>query len=206
MRRFSRQRAPSPHLGLRQLVQAHFGFTLDELARVLGVSRAVLAMSDGVGRRLPTAATLRLHQLYAAIGAPEAAPETVAEATSETDLPPPAPPEAPALHPADATALRLRRQGLRIEGYKLAQQQARCQTRLAQARLRQQVLPGLAAALLPGEERLRQWLASRAAPDPGEQLADASALAVLGLRQRVLAFELAELDRLLGSEAPGSRD
>jgi len=205
MRRFSHQKGPGPYLGLRQQVQAHFGFTLVELARVLGVSRAVLAMSDGVGRHLPPAATLRLHQLYAAIGAPEAAPATVAEATSATDLPPPAPLAAPALHPADATALHQRRQGLRIEAYKLGQQLARCQTRLAQAHLRQQVLPGLAAALPPAEERLRQWLAGRATPDPDEQRADASALAVLALRQRVLAFELAELDALLGPEAPGRR-
>ncbi|MFD2785648.1 antitoxin Xre-like helix-turn-helix domain-containing protein [Hymenobacter rubripertinctus] len=190
MRKFSRHRAPSPHLSLLQAIQAHLGLTQAQVADLLDVSRATLSQDGrltdtGMVRRVPSAAMLRLLALQQLLPAPH----------GPAPLPPPRPP-APLLAEERET-LELRRQKIDLEKYPLEKALARCQTRLAQAQLRQQALPALQAALGPDDEQLGLLLDMLIRRADFTLDADDSTRQLLELRLRVLAFEAAEIARLL---------
>jgi transcriptional regulator with XRE-family HTH domain len=179
---FSHQRGPAPSHGTEQLVRAHLGLTQLELAMLLNVSRGTLAMAELGRRDLPPAATAVLAQLLPALLA----------------TPPPASAAPAPLTPQQRDTLDLRRQGIGREEYPLRQQLAHVQTRLLQARRRQLAEPVLRAALPPTDTLAHRKL-SRLAEAAEACLRDESATpALLELRLRVLAFERAELDKLLG--------
>ena len=191
MRRFSHQRPVSPYLNLLEAVQAGFGLTQQQLARLLGVSRTTLTMegraatAPGSARQLPSAAVVRLVALQQQLPAPYG--------------PAPVPLAAPGgvLAPDERETLQLRLQKIGLEKYPIEKALARCQARLAQARLRQQALPNLQAALEPDDERGRQQLDYLAQGAALTLRHDAGTPALLELRLRVLAFEAAEIERLL---------
>lgn len=181
-RHFSHQRGPAPSHGIAQTVRAHLGLTQLELAMLLNVSRGTLAMAELGRRDLPPAATVLLAQLLPTL---LATPAPAAAA--------PAP-----LSPDQRDVLDLRRQGIGLEEYSLRQQLKRVQTRLLQARRRQQAEPVLRAAL-PATDALAHRKLSRLAEAAEQYLRDEGATpALLELRLRVLAFERAEIERLLG--------
>ncbi len=186
MSHFSHHRGFRPYLSQLQAIQASFGFTQQEVADLLGVSRSALSMYERGSRNLPLAAQLRLRQFA------EALPD-----------PAPAPPPAPVLSPDERADLALRRQGLLLQLDALARPLARSQTRLAQAQLRQRLLPGLQAQV-PATEKLAHivftlWEGQAALTLQYEP----SVLAQLLLRRDVLAFEVAGIARLLAESPAG---
>lgn len=182
-RHFSHQRGPAASHGIEQSVRARLGLTQLDLAMLLDVSRATLAMAELHRRDLPPAANLLLAQLGQALAA--APPEAAAA---------PAP-----LSPEQRDTLDLRRQGIGLEEYPLRQQLKRVQTRLLQARQRQQAEPVLRAAL-PATNALAHRKLSRLAEEAEQYLRDEGATpALLELRLRVLAFERAEIERILAA-------
>jgi transcriptional regulator with XRE-family HTH domain len=181
-RHFSHQRGPAASHGIEQSVRARLGLTQLDLAMLLDVSRATLAMAELHRRDLPPAANLLLAQLWQFLAAP---PETAAVSAP--------------LSPEQRDTLDLRRQGIGLEEYPLRQQLKRVQTRLLQARQRQQAEPVLRAAL-PATNALAHRKLSRLAEEAEQYLRDEGATpALLELRLRVLAFERAEIDKLLGT-------
>ena len=86
MHKFSRHRGLRFHRNPLRRVQGHFGFTQQEVADLLGVTRAVLSMSNQPGRTLPFEVWQRLQWLLDALP-----PAPVATA----DGPAPAPPAPP---------------------------------------------------------------------------------------------------------------
>lgn len=192
MRRFSRNRPLTPYLTLPEAVQASFGLTQEQLAYLLGVSRATLAQDGqptsvpGGIRSLPLQALQRLTILQQQLPAPYG-PASV-----------PLPPELPApLPPDERETLELRRQKIELEKHPLNLQLARCQTRLAQARLRQQALPTLQTTLAPADAFVTQML-NHLGQDADQTLRHESATAqLLALRLRLLDYEAAEIERLL---------
>jgi transcriptional regulator with XRE-family HTH domain len=179
---FSLQRGPTASHGLAQTVRAHLGLTQQDLAVLLGVSRATLAMAELGRRSLPPAANLLLAQLGEAV-------TTVPEAATATPTP---------LSPAQRDTLTVRRQGIGLEEHSLHQQLKRAQTRLLQARQRQQAESVLRAAL-PATNAAAHRKLSHLAEESEQYLRDEGATpALLELRLRVLAFERAEIDKLLG--------
>ena len=191
MRKFSRQRSPSPYLSLSEAVQASFGLTQEQLAYLLGVSRATLSLdgrpttTPGGMRRLPLQALQRLTVLQQQLPAPYG------------PAPTPAATAGGALLPDEQETLELRLQKIELERYPLEQQLARCQTRLAQARLRQQALPTLRATFAPDDARAQQALDHLSQNADLTLRHDGGTPALLELRLRVLAFEAAEIERLL---------
>ena len=67
MRKFSRHRGLLLQSNPVQRVQAHFGFTQQEVADLLDVTRAVLSMSGQPGRTLPFEARERMQWLLDAL-------------------------------------------------------------------------------------------------------------------------------------------
>ncbi|TGE23643.1 hypothetical protein E5K00_00045 [Hymenobacter aquaticus] len=186
-RNFSRHRGPRSYQNIQQLVRAHFGLSQPDVARLLHLTRAAVAMDERGERDMPTAAWLRFHHLTQALPTP--------------DGPAPVPVAAPGCLSEDAQArLRLRLQGIQVEEYPLREKLARCQTRLAQARLRLQALPALHLAF--PDERGQRWLANFEAEAHEILEIDAGQPALLELRLRVLAFEAAEITRLLAAAPP----
>lgn len=190
MRKFSRNRPPAPHHSLLKAIQAHFGLTQERIADVLGVSRATLTQYgtvsvEGTLRSLPTDALLRLVALQQLLPAPHGPAPT-----------PPIPPTAP-LPASDRETLDLRRRELQLQQYQVEQKLARCEVHLAQGRLRQQALPALRTVLDPADTLTESWLAlfEREAHRMQEEESTAQ---LLKLRLRVLAFEAAEIEQLLG--------
>lgn len=180
-RHFSHKQGSSPSHGIEQTVRAHLGLTQQELARLLGVSRTTLAMAEHGSRDLPPAVSVQLLRLWQAIAD--------APATPETPVP---------LSSAQRDTLDLRRLAIKREEYPVHQQLKRIQIRLAQARQRQQVEPALRAALPASEVQAHRWL-GRLADEADARLRDEGGEPVLlELRLRVLAFERAEIDKLLG--------
>jgi transcriptional regulator with XRE-family HTH domain len=178
---FSHQRGPASSHGIEQLVRAHLGLTQLELAMLLNISRGTLAMAELGRRDLPPAATAVLAQLLPALSA--------------------TPPSASAvpLTPEQRDTLDLRRQSLGLEENSLRQQLARAQIRLLQARRRQLAEPVLRAAL-PSTDTLAHRKLSRLAEAAEACLRDESAApTLLELRLRVLAFEQAEIERILAA-------
>jgi hypothetical protein len=115
------------------------------------------------------------------------------------DGPAPEPPAEPTAAGLAATEplLAKRAREVRYEMFRLTQQQEKLRVRLRQVRLRLQTLPALLASLGPADERQRRVLGYWADDAPAQLRDDEAALAMLDLRQRVLAFELAELEKLL---------
>jgi transcriptional regulator with XRE-family HTH domain len=179
---FSYQRGPAASHGLEQGVRAQLGLTQLDLAMLLGVSRATLAMAELGRRSLPPAAHLLLVQL----GQTMAAPQESAAASAP-------------LSPKQRDTLNVRRQGIELEEYPLRQQLERVQIRLLQARQRQQAEAVLRAAL-PATNTVAHRKLSRLAEEAEQYLRDEAATpALLELRLRVLAFERAEIERILAA-------
>jgi transcriptional regulator with XRE-family HTH domain len=178
---FSHQRGPAASHGIEQTVRAHLGLTQLELAMLLNVSRGTLAMAELGHRDLPPAATAVLAQLLPALLA----------------TPPPA--SAAPLTPEQRDALDLRRQGIGLEEYPLRQQLARVQTRLLQARRRQLAEHVLRAALPPTDTLAHRKLSRLAEAAEACLHTESAAPALLELRLRVLAFERAEVERILAA-------
>lgn len=176
------------------------------MADLLGVTRAVLSMSNQPGRTLPFEVWQRLQWLLDALP-----PAPVATADGPAPVPPAPPLPPPAFSDDERQGLDLRRRGLELQAQALSRQLARCQTRLAQARLRQQAIPGLRALFLVAEElahvRFNIW-ERRAAYT---LRTEGNAAALLELRQSVLAFEAEEIGWRLGMDdqkerkSPGAR-
>ncbi len=182
---FSHQRGPALSHGIEQTVRAHLGLTQLELAMLLNVSRGTVAMAELSRRDLPPAATVLLAQLLPALLA----------------TPPPASAAPAPLTPEQRDELDMRRQAIGLEEYPLRQQLKRVQTRLLQAHQRQLAEPVLRAALPPTDTRAHRKL-SRLAEAAEACLRTENALpALLELRLRVLAFERAEIERLLHAKA-----
>jgi len=179
---FSHQRGPASSQGIEQTVRAYLGLTQSELAMLLNVSRGTLAMAELGRRDLPPAATVLLAQLLPALLA----------------APPPGSAAPAPLTPGQRDELDLRRQAIGREENPLRQQLERVQTRLLQARQRQQAEPVLRAALPPTDTRAHRKL-SRLAEDAEACLrAESATPALLERRLRALAFERADIDKLLG--------
>lgn len=187
-RSFSRNRGPKSYYNIQQLVRAHFGLSQPDVARLLHLTRATVAMDEAGQRNMPTAAWFRFHHLTQALPVP--------------DGPAPVPEAGPLrLAQEDQASLQLRLQGIEVQKYPVQQQLTRCQTRLAQARLRLQALPALQAAY--PDERGQRWLANFEAEAHEMLESEAVAAALLALRLRVLAFEQEEIARLLGDAPAG---
>ncbi len=189
MKRFSHQAGPRAYQSAGQLLRAHYGLTQDWLAHYLEVPRSTVSM-DELGRSSLPAHSLRLLlPLIQGLPAPDGpAPE------------PPAEPTAAGVAAAQQLLSR-RAEEVRYQQQRLARQQDKLRVRVRQVRLRLQALPALLAALDSASERQRRVLGYWAADAPAQLRDDEAALAGLDLRQRVLAFELTELERLLPAAA-----
>jgi transcriptional regulator with XRE-family HTH domain len=176
---FSHQRGSLSSHTTEQAVRAQLGLTQQALAQLLGISRTALAMAEQGSRALAPAASQRLLSLWQALAAmPTPVPVAVLSADQREKL-------------------SIRLQAIQLEEYPLRQQLQRVQIRLAQARLRQQAEPALRAAL-PATEALAHRKLGRLAEEADACLRDeGSEPALLELRLRVLAFERAEIERLL---------
>ena len=199
-RTFSHHREPRLLLNEGQRLRAALGLTQQDLAHLLEVSRAAVAMAECGDRALPWPQAKRLHALQAAL---RAAPP----------LPPPAPAAPAELSATDRDDLDLRRLELTLEARPLAEKLERQRVRLAQARRWQQVLPALRAAFAADNatafaasgpanhadadawlDRFERWAAGRVALGAG-------AAALWEVRLGAIAWEVAEITRRLG-EAP----
>ncbi|GAB3863632.1 hypothetical protein GCM10028824_00090 [Hymenobacter segetis] len=167
-------------------MRAHYGLTQQWLAHYLEVPRSTVAMEE-VGRAsLPMASTLRLVPLLLGVPAPDGpAPEPAARPTAAGQA-------------ATLALMAVRQREVSHQLLRLGRQQEQLQVRL-----RLQTLPALLASLAPepADEPQRRVLGYWAADAPAQLRDDEAALAVLDLRQRVLAFELAELQTLLSGPA-----
>ncbi|PJJ61293.1 helix-turn-helix domain-containing protein [Hymenobacter chitinivorans] len=189
-RKFSRHRGPRAYQNIQQLVRAHFGLSQPDVARLLHLTRATVAMDERGERSMPTAAWFRFHHLTQVLPVP--------------DGPAPVPAPAPLrLSEQEQDTLRLRLKDIEREEYPLRQKLTRCQTQLAQARLRLQALPALHLAY--PDERGQQWLADFAAEAHEVLDRNSGTPAILALRLRVLAFEAAEIVPLLAEAAPPTK-
>lgn len=189
MHKFSRHRGPRQYQPTMQRIQACFGLTQQELADVLGVSRGVLTMNGRGGRSLPPEAWTRLLQFHQAL--PVAQPDAEPAPAPAPSLP------TPAFSADERQELDLRRRSLALKAVALGEERARRHTRLAQARLRLEALPGLRASFPADDEvaqaLLKVWQNQAAATLRNE----AGPAALLALRLRVLAFEVSETAKLL---------
>jgi transcriptional regulator with XRE-family HTH domain len=191
--RFSHQTGPRLYQSAGQLLRAYYGLTQQWLADYLGVPRSTVSM-DELGRaNLPTGSFMRLLPLIQGMPAPDGnAPEPSAEPTA-------------AGLAAAQPLLAHREREARHEARQLGRPQEKLVVRLRQVRLRLQTLPAALGALAPApaDERPRRVLGYWDEDAPDQLRDDEAALTVLNLRQRVLAFELAELAKLLPPpEAP----
>ncbi|SHJ63817.1 hypothetical protein SAMN02745146_3606 [Hymenobacter daecheongensis DSM 21074] len=193
MRSFSRYRLPTPSHSMLQAVQAGYGLTQQQVATLVGASRAMLAMQGrdnrlvGSVRVLPLEAALRLVQLFQTLPAPYGRAPMLPVAP---DLPLPA---------VERKTLGWRQRAIGPEEYTQQQQLERCQTQLTQARIRLQALPALRAAL--PDERAQSELDLWESEAHRMRETNAGRHALLALRLRVLAFEAAEIAKLLAEPA-----
>ncbi|MBO2008238.1 hypothetical protein [Hymenobacter negativus] len=187
--RFSHQTGPRSYQLAGQLLRAYYGLTQDWLAHYLAVPRSTVSM-DEIGRAsLPVGSLLRQLPLIQGLPAPDGpAPEPSAEPTAAGKA-------------AAQLLLAKREREVRYEMLRLKRQQEKLLVRLRQVRLRLQTLPAALASLAPApaDERQRRVLGYWAEDAPGQLRDDEAALAMLNLRQRVLAFELAELETMLAT-------
>ncbi|WP_400191055.1 helix-turn-helix domain-containing protein [Hymenobacter sp. B81] len=207
-------RRSDPSSSLPAVVRAHFALTQQELARFVGVGRAMLARVEAGQRRLPEAAEHRLWVLARQLPPPDgqgpAAPDFTAGSAA---------PAGAGLSAADAELLRRRRQRLRFYVAKLrfeldqrgAGQRGHARRRWALAALR----PLLAAPGQPSADGRLRW--PGATPDAARDLHWLDGLtlrttatpeplrpaerALRRARLRGLEAELAELNEQLGETA-----
>ncbi|GAA4036164.1 hypothetical protein GCM10022409_21380 [Hymenobacter glaciei] len=186
-RRFSHQTGPRAHQPAGQQLRAYYGLTQEWLAHYLQVPRSTVSMDELNRASLPSASTLRLLPFILGLPVPDGtAPEPVATPTT-------------AGQEATRVLLAHRQRECHYQVLRLGRQQEQLRVRLRQVRLRLQTLPALLASLAPApaDERQRRVLGYWAADAPDQLRDDEAALALLDLRQQVLGFELAEIQRLL---------
>ncbi|MGI4871846.1 MAG: helix-turn-helix domain-containing protein [Janthinobacterium lividum] len=165
-------------------VRTELGLTQQELAWLLGVSRVALAKEEGNSRQLPPDAMRRLLDVARLL-------HTLAAPASPPPLPPP--------DAAQRETLALRLLAIQLAEYPVRQELARQQQRLAQFRRRTQAAPAI-QALLPAEAtHARQALDSLLRQADGYLALDATEPLLPELRLRVLAFERAEIERILAT-------
>lgn len=188
-RRFAHQTGPQAFHSAGQLLRAHYGLTQCWLAHYLQVPRTTLTMDELERAHLPMASTLRLMPLILGLPAPDGnAPEPAATPTA-------------ARQEATRMLLAQRQRECQYQVLRPGRQQEQLRTRLRQVRLRLQTLPALPALLAspPADERQHRVLGYWAADALAQLRDDEAALAALDLRQRVLAFELVEIQQLLAT-------
>ena len=186
-RRFSHQNGPKANQSAGQLLRAHYGMTQHWLARYLEVPRSTVAMGELSRANLPPGSILRLQPFFEGLPAPDGNAAEPAATPTEAGV------------AAARARLAERKRECRYQVLRLAQQQERLQVRVRQVRLRLEALPALLASLAPApaDELQRRELNQWSADAPNQLGDDEAALTVLDLRQRVLAFELVELDNVL---------
>ena len=183
-RRFSAKGTNPYFQNTGERMRAELGLSQDHLALLLNVSRSAVAMAERGERLLPGAEVSLLDALREAV------------------LPPP--PDEPAqlvLDPADRADLDFRCRKLQVEAYPLEQKLERLRIRLAQARRWQQVLPTLRATFPTSNVRAQQWLDMFERHAKGVLSTDSGLPALLRARLAAIAFEMAEITKLLGDEA-----
>jgi transcriptional regulator with XRE-family HTH domain len=166
-----------------QIVRGHFGLSQEDLASLLGMSRAMLSLAELQRRTLSTQALMWLLPLARRAG------DSSAAAPAPT-------PAAPTPGAADAvgTALAERQARCRHEAEQLRRELRPHHTRLLQAQRRLEVLPELRASLpTPLSPRHERWLAwfEQDARSTLQGPAAATA-ALLELRIAALEFEARE--------------
>ena len=167
-------------------IRTELGLTQDDLARLLGVSRVALAKDEGNRRLLPLDVTRQLLDLSRLLH------------TLAPEPPPPLPPP----DAAQREALEMRLQALRIAEHPVRQNLEKQRRRLAQLRRRQQAGSAIAALLPAGAARQQGALDILLDEAEGYLALDATALLLPELRLRVLAFERAEIEKLLSPVPP----
>jgi transcriptional regulator with XRE-family HTH domain len=187
MRNFSSHRGPTPFLNNIQQLRAHLGLSQQDLADLIRVSRTAVAMDERYKRSLPWPKSKMLLELCQVLPVPDGS------------APLPAVP-APLLSAADREELDWRRRDIAREIYPTKQRLARVEVRLAQARLWQQALPALRAAFPASDTFAHQWLDHFVGKAAVTLNADSGQPTLLKLRLAAIAFEMAEIDRLLAAE------
>ncbi|WP_400190122.1 hypothetical protein [Hymenobacter sp. B81] len=186
-RKFSHHRPLQSSHNATQAVRARLGLTQDDLAYLMEVSRAAVAMDEHGTRFLPWPQAKLLFALQAAL--PAALP----------------PPEPPVLTEAQRDDLSFRRQGLRVAARPLQQKLEHLQVRLAQARCWQQVLPQLRTAFPADNAHAHEWLSLFERRAAGILRHEAGAPALLQVRLAAIALEIAEITRLLDDDGDNGR-
>lgn len=187
-RKFSHQLPLRPQHTPAQALRARLGLTQDDLADLLEVSRAAISMEEHGSRSLPWPQIGLLNALYQVVLPLPADPAPV----------PPAP-----LTADDRAELDYRRLGLRVAAGPLEKKLAREHLRLAQARCWQLVLPQLRAAFPPENPWAHTWLDERTRRAAVALRSAGGPAALLQVRLAAIAFEIAEITRLLGEvDAP----
>lgn len=165
-------------------VRTYFGLSQQELARFLGVSRALVALVETGRRTLPAEAENRLAILNAGIRQEAVTP---AEAVKSA--------------PAAWEPLQLHQRKCLRQASGLRQELLQLQTQAAQYQRRLQALPLLSQALgrFPADTELQSWL-EQLATEARYGLFDCgtAAQALLTVRITALEFEAAEAYRQLG--------
>ncbi len=185
-RTFSHQQGPRPVQNAAQRVRAELGLTQNDLAHLLEVSRSAVAMDERGERSLPWPNAALYYALQVALNVPPPPPDA---------LPP------PALSAANRADLDFYRQGLALQVHPLAQKLRCALVPLAQARRWQQVLPALRAAFAAANAgaEAHAWLDTFERRAARTERTAGGPLAQLQTRLAAVAFELAELDRLLAA-------
>ncbi len=185
--KFSHQRPLRPLHNATQAVRARLGLTQDDLAALMQVSRAAVSMDEHGSRDLPWPQVQLLQALY----------QVVLPLATEAHAPlPPL-----TLTAADRDDLDFRRLGLRVAAAPLQLKLERSQLQLAQAQCWQRVLPQLRATFPPENAWAHGWLDRFERRAGGLLRTEAGGPALLQVRLAAIAFEIAEITRLLG-DAP----
>ncbi|MCB2407424.1 helix-turn-helix transcriptional regulator [Hymenobacter lucidus] len=165
-------------------VRTYFGLSQQELARFLGVSRALVALVETGRRTLPAEAATRLAILDSGISEEAATPVEVSRSALATWEP-----------------LQLHQRKCLRQASGLRQELLQLQTQAAQYQRRLQALPLLSQALgqFPADAELQAWL-EQLATEARYGLFDCGTAAqtLLTVRITALEFEAAEAYRQLG--------
>ncbi|MBX0290862.1 hypothetical protein K3G63_10455 [Hymenobacter sp. HSC-4F20] len=170
--------APAPDPRLPE-IRAYYGLSQLELSELLGVSRALVALTETGQRKLPAAAAQALHPLVAAMSAAASAGAAV-----------PAP---------DWGPLQAYQQQCQAQAATLRRELARMQQKAVQYQHRLQVLPTLHASLpVASEEHAQAWVAQLLEEARQQwQRNGPGAQALLTVRIKALEYEAAEALREL---------
>lgn len=112
----------------------------------------------------------------------------------------------PPLTAADRDELDFRRQGLSVQVSPLEQQLVRHRVLLAQARLWQQALPALRQSFPAHDVEWQEWLTRFERRAAAVLRSEGGAAGLLELRLATLAFEMGEINRLLGDVPPAGTE